>query len=114
MIAGTGKAKRANRCEAAASLPPFPACFPLPPPPADKFFCLGSIRPEDQAVRLRRRVWRPLPASVHPGSVAACACAARRCGDRWLICMSPPRAVAAAGEEPEAVAGAAPRAVGSG
>lgn len=95
---------------------------------AGKLVASGAYSLKKRAARLRKRAPPRPPAPAHKGSAAACACAVRRCGDRWFICMSPPRAAAAtaaaaaaaaaaagaAGEEPEAAAGVSPRAVGSG
>lgn len=112
MTVSAGKAEGANRFVS------FFGRFPLPPLQAAKFFTSGVSALKTGQCACAKGFgggWRRLPAPVHQGSAAACACATRRCGDRWLICMSPPRAVAAAGEEPEAAAvGAAPHAVGSG
>lgn len=119
VAASARKAKKANRCAAAVSLPLSPGCSGFPAPPAGKFSAFGASALKKQVARRYRRARPRPPAHARQGAGWTCACAARRCRDRWLICMSPPRA-AAAGAVAKVVAGAlasagaTPHSVGSG
>lgn len=94
MTASAGKARRANKYATAASLPLFPGCSLLSPPPARKYFS-GESALKERAVRLRKRARRQ-PVPKHQGSAAACACAALR---RPLAHLHVPASRAAAAAE---------------